>query len=117
MEDTKRVIVTGATGLIGSRLCSELQRRGYAVVVFSRGPEAARRKVPGALAYVAWQPQESGPWREQIDGTYGIVHLAGESIYTFGKRQTQASVRVETQNRVRGIGGLIRAMAEAQVKP
>jgi uncharacterized protein len=82
MENTKRVIVTGATGLIGSRLCSELQRRGYAVVVFSRDPEAARRMVPGALAYVAWQPQESGPWREQIDGAYGVVHLAGESIYS-----------------------------------
>ena len=117
MEDTKRVIVTGATGLIGSRLCSELQRRGYAVVVFSRDPETARRKVPGAMAYVAWQPLESGPWREQIDGAYGVVNLAGESIYTFGKRQTQASVRAETKNRVRGIGGLIRAMAEAQVKP
>src|SRR5258708_19662007 len=34
-----------------------------------------------------------------------------------GKRQTEASVRAETQNRVRGVGGLVRAMAEAQVKP
>jgi len=67
MEDTKRVIVTGATGLIGSRLCSELQRRGYAVVVFSRDPEAARRKVPGALAYVAWQPLE-GTDRRRVRG-------------------------------------------------
>src|SRR5260370_32001813 len=34
-----------------------------------------------------------------------------------GKRQTQPSVRTETQNRVRVIGGLVRAIAEGQVNP
>jgi uncharacterized protein len=117
VEQARRVIVTGATGLIGSALCRALQDRGYGVVVFSRHSDAARTKVPGALAYVAWQPEESGPWRAQIDGAYAVVHLAGESIYTFGKRQTKAGVRAETQARVRAIRGLAGAMAEAQEPP
>ena len=117
MEQARRVIVTGATGLIGSALCHALQDRGYGVVVLSRHPDAARAKVPDALAYVAWQPEESGSWREQIDGAYAVVHLAGESIYTFGKRQTQASVRTETQTRVRAIRGLAGAMADAHEPP
>jgi uncharacterized protein len=57
MPEAKRVIVTGATGLIGSSLCRELITRGYAVVVFSRDPAAARTAVPGAEAYVAWQAE------------------------------------------------------------
>lgn len=117
MMEAKRVIVTGATGLIGSSLCQELIRRGYAVVVFSRDPAMARTKVPGAAEYVAWQPEESGPWAASIEGAYGVVNLAGGSIYTWGKRQTRESISAETQNRVRGIRGLVRAMEDAQVKP
>jgi len=48
MADAKRVVVTGATGLIGKRLCSALIDKGYAVVVFSRDPGQARTSVPGA---------------------------------------------------------------------
>jgi uncharacterized protein len=117
MEKTKRIIVTGATGLIGSSLCQELIQRGYAVVVFSRDPIAAQAKIPGAASYVAWQPEEHGPWSEHIEGAYAVVNLAGGSIYTFGKRQTRESISVETQHRIRGIHGLVRAMTEAQVKP
>ena len=51
MAETERVIVTGATGSIGSSLCRELIKRGYAVVVFSRDPAAAQTVVPGAEAY------------------------------------------------------------------
>lgn len=117
MAEAKRVIVTGATGAIGSHLCQELIQRGYAVVVFSRDPAAARTKVPDAADYVAWQPEESGPWAASLEGAYGIVNLAGGSIYTWGKRQTRESISAETQNRVRGIRGLVRAMEDAQIKP
>ena len=89
MRDAKRVIVTGATGLIGSSLCRELVKRGYAVVVFSRDPVSAQTAVPGAEAYIAWQPEEDGPWAESIEGAYGVVNLAGGSIYTWGSRQTR----------------------------
>jgi uncharacterized protein (TIGR01777 family) len=117
MADGKRVIVTGATGLIGNRLCRELLNRGYSLVVFSRHPEAAQAQIPGAAAYVAWQPEERGPWMEQINGAYGVVNLAGGSIYTFGKRQTHESIGAETQTRIRGIRGLVNAMAQAREKP
>ncbi len=117
MTEMKRVIVTGATGLIGSGLCQALIRRGYAVVVFSRDPVAAREQIAGAVDYIAWQPEENGDWATYIEGAYGVVNLAGGSIYTFGKRQTQESINAETRDRVRGIHGLVSAMKEARVKP
>jgi uncharacterized protein (TIGR01777 family) len=103
--------------LIGSSLCRALIQRGYVVVVCSRDPTAARATVSGADAYVPWQPEETGPWAEYIDGAYGVVNLAGGSIYTFGKRQTQESITAETGNRVRGILGLVQAMTKAEAKP
>ncbi len=117
MTDAKRVIVTGATGLIGRRLCQELARHGYAVIVFSRNPEAARREVPDAVEYVAWQPEAHGSWATYVDGAWGVVNLAGGSIYTFGQRQTQASVEAETLNRIQAIKGLVGAMSAAHTPP
>jgi uncharacterized protein len=117
VADTRCVVVTGATGLIGSALCRALQDLGDGVIVFSRHPDAAQTQVPQALTYVAWQPEESGPWREQIDGAYAVVHLAGKSIYTLGQRQTQATIRAETQARAHAIHGLVGAMAAAHKPP
>ena len=50
-----RVTVTGATGLIGTRLVAALQARGDAVTVVSRSPERALQAL-GAVDAVAWDP-------------------------------------------------------------
>ncbi len=113
----KRVVVTGATGLIGQALCQELIAHGYEIVVFSRAPEAARAKVADAAAYVAWQPETTGGWAAQIDGAYGVVYLAGESIFSFGKRHTRADISAQSAARERGEQGIVAAMAAASVKP
>src|SRR5215510_6426577 len=91
MADTKRVIVTGATGMIGRALCKALIARGYQVVAFSRDPQRAGRSVPGAAEYVAWTPSESGPWAGAINGAHALVHLAGASL--FGRRWSEAYKR------------------------
>ena len=52
MTDAKRVVVTGATGMIGRALCKRLIASGYQVVAFSRDPQKARRSVPGAAEYL-----------------------------------------------------------------
>ncbi|HEX9442207.1 MAG TPA: TIGR01777 family oxidoreductase [Roseiflexaceae bacterium] len=115
MSDTKRVIVTGATGLIGKELCKRLIERGYAVVVFSRDTGKARKAVPGAAEYVAWQPAERGPWAAAIDGAHAVINLAGPSLA--GKRWTEAYKRFVRDTRVIGTRGLVNAMAQANTKP
>ena len=111
----KRIIVTGATGLIGREVCATLIDKGYEVVVFSRNPQSARTKVPGAADYVAWTPAESGPWAGALDGAHGVISLAGASIA--GKRWTPEYKREILDTRVIGTRGLVAAMAAAQRKP
>ncbi len=115
MVTGKRVIVTGATGLIGKEVCKGLIARGYEVVVFSRNPDSARAKVPGAADYVAWTPSESGPWAAQLDGAWGVISLAGASIA--GKRWDDDYKREIRDTRIIGTRGLVKAMAAAQEKP
>jgi len=115
MSEQKRVVVTGATGLIGRPLCRALIEKGYGVVVFSRDPEAAKSKVPGALEYVAWEPEGSGPWATAIDGAYAVIHLAGEPF--FGKKVSRDDVDATTQSKIESTRGLVTAMSKSVHKP
>jgi uncharacterized protein (TIGR01777 family) len=74
-------------------------------------------KVLGASEFVEWHPDQRGPWIERVDGIHGVVHLAGGSIFTPGRRETRATIRAETENRARAIRGLIDAIEVANVKP
>jgi uncharacterized protein (TIGR01777 family) len=115
MADIKRIVVTGATGLIGKAVCKRLVARGDQVVVFSRDPQKARGAVPGAAEYVAWTPAEQGPWAAAVDGADGVIHLAGASIA--GKRWDEAYKREIRDSRVLGTRGIVNAIRQAKVKP
>ena len=115
MTENKRVVLTGATGFIGSVVAKELLRKNYELVVFSRNPAEAARILPGAKEYIEWQPQESGTWAAAIDGAYAVIHCAAPSI--FEKRYTKRYARETLDNRVISTRGLVNAMRLAKSKP
>ena len=107
--------MTGATGLIGRRLCERLIEKGYEIIVFARNPDAARKRVPGANAYIAWTPTENGSWAEAVDGAHAIINLAGAPI--FGKRWTDEYKREIRDSRILGTKGLVQAAISTANKP
>src|SRR4051794_4606736 len=115
MADNKRVVIAGATGMIGRALCKQLIAKEYQVVVFSRDPQKARRSVPGAAEYITWTPAETGAWASAIDGAHAVINLVGASL--FGQRWTNAYKREIIDSRVVGTRGLVRAMASAKQRP
>lgn len=116
MTTTRRVIVTGATGLIGKRLCARLQEQQYDVIIFSREPERARQAIPGAAGYHQWLPNDkAGAWTAALEGAYGVVHLAGAPV--FGKRWSPAYKMIIRDSRVVGTRNLVTALGEVQNKP
>jgi uncharacterized protein (TIGR01777 family) len=119
MSNTKRVILTGATGLIGTRLFAALRERGYEIVVFTRSPDDARRKLPGAAEYVQWAPADSGPWAAALSGAHAVVHLAGAPISQglVGVRWSEAYKREIRDSRVVGTRGIVKAIAAAPSPP
>src|SRR3954447_4582268 len=102
-----RVTVTGASGLIGTRLVRALRARGDDVTVLSRNPERAA----GALGVraEAWQPDAAAAPVAALAGRDAIVHLAGERVdqrWTDGARQAiRHSREVGTRNLVDGLRG------------
>ncbi len=115
MNEKKRVVLTGATGFIGGAVAGQLLGKGYELIIFSRNPQEAKEKIPNAMEYVEWQPQEHGAWSAAIDGAYAVIHCAAPSI--FEKRYTRQYAHETLNNRISSTRGLINAMAEARSKP
>jgi uncharacterized protein (TIGR01777 family) len=106
-----RVLVTGASGLIGSALCDSLLARGDEVVGFSRDPARARRSNP-TLTWHPWEPTLERPPAAAFEGVDGVVNLLGEKINqrwsAAAKEKIMATRRAGTRNLVQAIAGLQR---------
>jgi uncharacterized protein (TIGR01777 family) len=109
-----KVLVTGATGLIGSALCDALLARGDGVVGLTRDPGKARLAHPG-IAWHRWEPTLERPAADAFDGVEGVVNLIGEKISQRwtdeAKKKIMESRRTATHNLVQAISGLERRPA------
>ncbi|MCG9127891.1 TIGR01777 family oxidoreductase [Candidatus Poribacteria bacterium] len=76
----KKVLVTGATGFIGNRVCNALKEKDYIVDVVSRTPEKASNKLGFVDGIHAWQPETEQLPTEATSGINAVIHLAGETI-------------------------------------
>jgi len=65
------IVVAGGTGLVGQALVPALQAAGYEVILLSResGPGRAQ-----------WDGRTVGDWIRDVDGSFAVINLAGESI-------------------------------------
>lgn len=106
-----KVLVTGASGMIGAVLCDALLARGDTVVGLTRDPQRARGTNP-SVGWHAWEPTLERPPAEAFEGVDGVVNLLGEKINQRwtddAKRQIMESRRTGTRNLVAAIAGLER---------
>jgi uncharacterized protein (TIGR01777 family) len=101
------VLISGASGLVGSALIPALVARGDRVVRLVRHPVE-----PGALE-IEWRPgSRLDP--ESLEGFEAVIHLAGENI--FG-RWTDAKKRAIRESRVGGAQTLSDSIAGCQRAP
>jgi uncharacterized protein len=108
-----KVLVTGASGFIGSSLCDSLLIRGDTVVGLTRDPGRARGTNP-SVTWHPWEPTLERPPEAAFEGVDGVIHLLGEKI---NQRWTEeAKERIMESRRV-GTHNLIGTISALQHKP
>jgi uncharacterized protein (TIGR01777 family) len=107
-----RITLTGATGLIGSRLVAALLERGDQVTVLSRRPDDARRLL--GVEAVGWRTEAEPAPVEALAGRDGVVHLAGESIAQRWTPQSKERIR---SSRELGTVRLVEGLKAAEPRP
>ncbi|MEH2379793.1 MAG: TIGR01777 family oxidoreductase [Nostoc sp.] len=114
-----KVAITGATGLVGSRLVQRLHGEGHKIVVLTRNTAFAQKVFPSEayanLEIVGYTPNASGSWQNAIASCDGVVNLAGEPI---GEGRWTPERKQEILNsRKLGTQKIVEAIANANPKP
>ncbi|HYK91395.1 MAG TPA: TIGR01777 family oxidoreductase [Acidobacteriota bacterium] len=102
-----RILVSGASGLIGSALLPHLAARGHETSRLVRASSKAR------VAGVVWDPSAGVLDATSLEGFDAVVHLAGENIA--GGRWTADKKRKILESRSKGtqlLGGTLSRLAQ-----
>jgi uncharacterized protein (TIGR01777 family) len=75
-----KILITGATGLIGSRLVERLIEKNHSVVAVSRSEESARRRFGSKVNVVVADLSTETLSQEKIKDVEAVIHLMGENI-------------------------------------
>jgi len=100
-----RVTISGASGLVGSRLVERLQERGDEVTRLSRNPNGR--------GSVHWDPSQPAP-AEALAGRDAVIHLAGEPVAQRWNEQARRRIRA---SRELGTRNVVAGIAAAEPRP
>ncbi len=105
-SETNRILVSGASGLIGTALPPSLTAAGYQVSRLARGSSSSARDI-------CWDPSQPLP-SDRVSGFDAVIHLAGESVVG---RWSAAKKKQIRESRVIGTQHLAEAIAKAPNPP
>lgn len=109
-----KVLVTGATGFIGKRLCASLHQAGHALVGLSRDPSRARQKVPQLSEAFSWNPAVELPPAQALAGCDAVINLVGESV---AGRWNESKKRAIRESRTVSTRNFVSALAQTSPRP
>ena len=103
----KNILITGSSGLIGTKLIRSLQDKGYFVSVLSRNPEKLK-----AVKAFKWNIEEQTIDHEALKDVDTIIHLAGAGIAD--ERWTKSRKQLIIDSRVLSTKLLYKAIEETK---
>jgi uncharacterized protein (TIGR01777 family) len=105
-----KILITGASGLIGTALQKSFEEKGYGMLLASRSEPKSERNIQ-------WSPDAgfADEDLQRLEGLDAAVHLAGEGISAL--RWTDEKKKAIRDSRVHGTRTMIEAFARLEKKP
>jgi uncharacterized protein len=108
-----KVLITGATGLIGRSLCQSLTDDGHTVIALSRSP---RKPAELAVAEIhQWDSQADLPPEAALNKVDAVINLAGEPI--IARRWSNEQKKLIRDSRVITTRNLVEGLRKVDPKP
>src|SRR5919108_4003244 len=108
-----KLVIAGGTGFIGSALCAKLLEKGHALTILTRSSPPSPGS--GNKRWLRWSPGSAGEWEKAVNGSDGVINLAGESIAA--RRWTPEQKREIRSSRIATTRSLVDAIVKATEKP
>lgn len=106
-EPWRRVVISGASGLIGSHLRRDWSARGVQCWRLVRRP-------PRSDEEIEWDPAQGRVDEQRLEGMDAVVHLAGEPVAGYWTRSKKQRIRA---SRLDGTRALAQAIAGLKQPP
>ena len=103
-----KILITGATGLIGKALQKALRAKGHELLL-------ASRKEPKDSSYIQWDIETGFTEPERLEGIDAVIHLAGESISAL--RWTDEKKKAIRESRVLGTRNIVDTISDLKQRP
>ncbi|MBL8124241.1 MAG: TIGR01777 family oxidoreductase [Pyrinomonadaceae bacterium] len=105
-----KILITGASGLIGKALQSSFKEKGYEMLLGSRSERKDER-------HIKWDPDTgfSAEDLPRLEGLDAVIHLAGENIS--GLRWTEEKKKAIRDSRVFGTRSMVETFDKLKQKP
>jgi uncharacterized protein (TIGR01777 family) len=107
---TKRIVIAGGSGFIGSALAKEFSARGYEVFILTR---KSRERSDG-VREVSWDGEHLGEWIQFLDGAEAVINLTGKSINC---PHTPENLREIISSRVNSVNAIGVAITQVKTPP
>lgn len=99
-----KVVISGASGLIGRALVKELRSAGHVVKVLVRRPPSDEQEA-------FWDPQKGIPNPEVLQGADAVIHLGGRPIATRWTRKVKEEIRTSRVESTRFLVDSLRTLS------
>ncbi len=110
-----KIILAGATGLIGSSLVRDLIKDGHELVLLTRDAVRARQRFGDAAVCELWDGERTGEWSSHLDGSDAVINLAGTPIA--GRRWNARHKEAIRESRILATRALVESMRKAAKPP
>jgi len=103
-----KILITGASGLIGQALQKSLRARGHELLLTTR-------EEPKDANHIQWDADAGFAKTDELEGIDAVIHLAGESIAAL--RWTDEKKKAIRESRVKGTRSVVDTIARLKAKP